>query len=387
MKILVTETFRHFMPNGKGWLEGINQLGHQGYALQSHINTINQVDEAMDVIVFMGMHTVNIEHITDYKNRFPATKMVAVCYGFEESYLNLKPYIDLWVEHNYQHDLVDGLFKQGDYIFHRGGPFVAKIYKKFSQLNKLLSVPFANANKWNPADIWVSKKGFDLEGLDDCQTIDCLNRYILNALKDRTLVGISLKKTENRIRQTNFNVGEKRPPMKWNGYRVAAKGKGIFGSKDVYVYGKGEDEVEMQVRSFDDLSGYQGEIIGKKAKYGKIAHGPINVVLSDLNLPTLPPQQTIVAKARNKDKVLIKELYKMFKKYDEPGVSEENFIKIVTSKDTKSDWLFSKYLGVKLIDILMSATPSTKRDGFVQGAIGYALSNSKNSSAFIKISE
>jgi hypothetical protein len=315
---------------------------------------------------------------------------VKALYDVDETEKNMISQTDeLWLNH-YERTakfLVDGLFKQGDYIFHRGGPFVAKIYKKFSQLNKLLSVPFANANKWNPADIWVSKKGFDLEGLDDCQTIDCLNRYILNALKDRTLVGISLKKTENRIRQTNFNVGEKRPPMKWNGYRVAAKGKGIFGSKDVYVYGKGEDEVEMQVRSFDDLSGYQGEIIGKKAKYGKIAHGPINVVLSDLNLPTLPPQQTIVAKARNKDKVLIKELYKMFKKYDEPGVSEENFIKIVTSKDTKSDWLFSKYLGVKLIDILMSATPSTKRDGFVQGAIGYALSNSKNSSAFIKISE
>jgi hypothetical protein len=48
--------------------------------------------------------------------------------------------------------------------------------------------------------------------------------------------------------------------------------------------------------------------------------------------------------------------------------------------------LFSKYLGVKLIDILMSA-PTAKKDAFVQGAIGYALSNSKNSSAFIKISE
>jgi hypothetical protein len=112
MKILVTETFLHPMANGKGWLEGINQLGHEGYALQSQLYTLNQVDEQMDVIVFMGMHTVNLEHITDYKNRFPTTKMVAVCYGFEESYLNLAPYIDLWVEHNYKHDLVDHMFQQ-----------------------------------------------------------------------------------------------------------------------------------------------------------------------------------------------------------------------------------------------------------------------------------
>ena len=112
MKILVTETFRHFLPNGKGWLEGIDQLGHEGYALQSDRYTINQIDEAMDVIVFMGMHTVNIEHIADYKNRFPTTKMVVVCYGFDEKYLDLKPYIDLWVEHNYKHDLVDVMFEQ-----------------------------------------------------------------------------------------------------------------------------------------------------------------------------------------------------------------------------------------------------------------------------------
>ena len=114
MKILVTETFLHPMPNGRGWLEGINQLGHEGYGLQSHLHTINQIDEAMDVIVFMGMHTVNLEHIVEYKDRFPDTKMVAVCYGFEESYLSLKPYIDLWIQHNYKHDVVQQVFEENE---------------------------------------------------------------------------------------------------------------------------------------------------------------------------------------------------------------------------------------------------------------------------------
>ena len=105
-----------------------------------------------------------------------------------------------------------------------------------------------------------------------------------------------------------------------------------------------------------------------------------------MKLSRLPAQQEIVTKARNKDKALIKELYEMFSKYDNPGVTLDNFIATVQSKDTKADWLFSKYLGVKLIDTLMSTT-EVKRDSFVQGAIGYALSNSKNSSAFIKISD
>ena len=75
----------------------------------------------------------------------------------------------------------------------------------------------------------------------------------------------------------------------------------------------------------------------------------------------------------------------MFKKYNTPGLSEENFIITVKSKAIKSDYLFSKFLGVKLIDILMS-TSATQRNSFVQSALGYALSNTKNSAPFIKVS-
>jgi hypothetical protein len=294
----------------------------------------------------------------------------------------------LWLDH-YERTaefLVNGMFKQGDWIFHRGSDLVDAINKKFSELNKKMEVPFANINKWSPADIWASRKGFKFDA-DDCKTLDCFNSYLLNQLKDRKLVGISLKKTVNTIHQENFNVGEKRTPMKFEGYRIKAeRGEStILSSKDVYILGKGEDEVTMQVRSFDDLSGYQGELIGKIAKYGKIAHGPINMILGDLKLEKLPDQQIIVTKARAKDEKLIKELYTTFKKYAEPGMTQENFITTVKSTSTKADYLFSKYLGVKLVDIVMSASPKN-RDAFVQAAVGYGLSNTKNSAPFIKIS-
>lgn len=282
--------------------------------------------------------------------------------------------------------LVDGLFKNDEYIFHRGSDLVDAINKKFSEVNKKMEVPFSNINKWSPADIWVVKKNFKLD-LTNINNIDDLNRYLTNELKERNLIGISLKKTMNSIHQTNYNVGESRPPMKWNGYRIksAKKDSTIFSSKDVYILGSGEDDIEMQVRSFDDLSGYQGELIGKNAKYGKIAHGPINLILKDLRLTPLPNQQEIVTKARMKDKNLIKELYSMFSKYADPGVTEENFITTVSSSEIKADWLFSKYLGVKLIDTLLSSSTSNRNE-FVQGALGYALSNTKNSAPFIKIS-
>jgi hypothetical protein len=282
--------------------------------------------------------------------------------------------------------LVNGLFKSDDYIFHRGSELVDMINKKFAELNKKMEIPFANINKWSPADIWVIRKDFEFD-ISECQTLDCLNRNLLNALKDRNLIGISLKKTMNSIHQTNYNVGEKRAPMVWNGFRVKAEKKdsNILSSKDVYVYGKGEDEIEMQLRSFAELSGWQGELIGSVAKYGKIAYGPINLILKDLSLSELPNQQSIIGLARSKDEKLIKELYETFSKYAEPGMSKESFISACQSKETSSDKIYSKYLGVKLIDILMSTTEEN-RNSFVQGSLGYALSNTKNSAPFIKVS-
>jgi hypothetical protein len=296
---------------------------------------------------------------------------------------------DLWLKH-YERTaefLVKGLFKNGDYIFHRGSDLVEMINKKFSELNKKMEVPFSNINKWSPADIWVIKKGFKLD-ISECQTIDCLNRDLLNALKDRKLIGISLKKSLNSVHQTNFNVGEKREAMQWNGFRLKAakQGSNIMSSKDVYILGKGEDDIEMQLRTFDDLSGWQGELIGKVAKYGKISLGPINMILKDLSLDSITSNNTMLVQfMRDKNQKYIEELYDTFSKYADPGMTRENFIVTVSSKETKADYLYSKYMGVKLIDILMKTT-SKNRNSFTQGVVGYALSNTKNSAPFIKVS-
>lgn len=112
MKVVITETFLHHLPSGAGWIEGIEALGHTCYGLQSHLYNINDIDEQVDVIVFMGMHTFHFEDVVKFKDRWPNTKLVVVCFGFSEEYLKLKPYIDLWVEHTYKHDLADKLFLQ-----------------------------------------------------------------------------------------------------------------------------------------------------------------------------------------------------------------------------------------------------------------------------------
>ena len=293
---------------------------------------------------------------------------------------------DLWLKHYERcaEFLIKNYFKTGKYVFHRGSDFVNAINAKFSELNKQMEIPFANINKWSPADIWVVKEGFELP-YAKIKTLDEFNRVLLNELKKKNIYGISLKKTLNTAHKTNFNMGEKRPPMLFNGYRIVAPKGNIMSSKDVYVYAKGEDDISMQIRSFDDLSGYQGELIGTVAKYGKIAHGPMNMVLKDLKLEAIPNQQDVIRRAKAKDKKLIKELYQTFEKYGEPGMSESQFVTTALSSATKADYIYSKYLGVKIIDILMKTTKQ-KRNDFVQGAVGYALSNTKHSAPFIKIS-
>ena len=321
--------------------------------------------------------------VTNYKN----VKSLYCVNEVDTAMINQKD--PEWLNHYEQVSkfLVGSLFNIGEYEFHRGSGKVDTIYNVFKKLNKLLDVPFNDQNKWNPGDIWVFKKGFDLPGIEKCQTIDCLNSYVLNALIDRNMIAISLKLIESTTpRQKNFNVGEKRPPSIWNGYRVAATGKNIFGSKDVYIYAKGEDEINMQFRSFDNLSGWQGELIGTTAKYGKGAYGTVNRNLEDLKLETLPAQQDIIQKAKAKDIPTLIELYTMFKKHSAPGMTLTDFLAACKKPDIKPDWIYSKYLGVKMIDILMDTTTTqAKRNTFTQGMVGYALSNSKCSSAFIKI--
>lgn len=324
---------------------------------------------------------------SQYQTVIQNVKNVKSLYDVDENDSNMISQSDqVWINHYNRtaEYIVNKIKPRGSsYTYHRGSILVDRINKKFSECNKKMESPFSNINKWTPADIWMVKDTFKLD-LSEIHSIDDFNRYLLNNFNNKNLIGISLKKTLKTVSRKDYNVGETRPLMKFKGQRIMAPRGNIFSSKDIYIYAIGEDEISMQVRSFDDLSGYQGELIGKTAKYGKIALGPINMVLGDLGLEKLPLQPSVAIKARQKNSNLLKELYDTFSKYGEPGMSFKNFIAYIENNNVKSDWIFSKYLGVKLIDIIMSTTQK-KRNDFVQGTLAYALSNSKNSAPFIKL--
>ena len=52
MKIIVYETFQHVVPTGEGWASGLEALGHIVYRLPSHLYSLCEVDEKIDVESF-----------------------------------------------------------------------------------------------------------------------------------------------------------------------------------------------------------------------------------------------------------------------------------------------------------------------------------------------
>jgi hypothetical protein len=107
----VIESFTHYIPTGLGWIEGLDQLGHNVYAIPTtHYDYSTMSLEDIDWTIFMG--TPDLQKLSQFKQLNPDTKVIIVCFGWDNIYLDLKNYVDVWVEHTYKHDLVDAKFEE-----------------------------------------------------------------------------------------------------------------------------------------------------------------------------------------------------------------------------------------------------------------------------------
>ena len=91
----VIESFTHYIPTGLGWIEGLDQLGHNVYAIptsQYDYSTMNLED--IDWTIFMG--TPDLQKLSQFKQLNPDTKVIVVCFGWNDIYLDLRKYVDTW---------------------------------------------------------------------------------------------------------------------------------------------------------------------------------------------------------------------------------------------------------------------------------------------------
>lgn len=277
---------------------------------------------------------------------------------------------------------VPGAKSGKNFIFYRGGKLVDSIYNEWRNHKKGSGI--TGDDKWNPADIWMIKKGFKFK--TGWKTLTEYNRYVYDEFAHTNMIGISLKKIgpKDMPHSKIFNNGK---PLvaQYTGVKL---GMTMTDSKDIYIQYKAEGNPgEVQLRNFSSRpvpSSWQGEIKGKAAAGGKIGGGIIFEGAIDIgvqrNKLTLP-QQTPIEKPSEAD---FKKFAMMFKELS--GSKEKLDVLIVLAKAghrKDKTWWMSKYIG---IDLVYTVLKEKKMDNLCAYIFQYASSATKNSSIFIKYS-
>ena len=259
--------------------------------------------------------------------------------------------------------------KKKTYSWHRGSTWVDALENKFKQLNRTERL-FKNLNKWSPADIYAVAKGAEYKyNILDAESIAEMNNELLKAFIARDIIGISLKKIGKRPRLMQVNIGR---PFQSPEFTSASYGKrDYFKAKDGYLLGKG---IQMQFRTFPT---FQCEIIGKKAKHGKVSYGGISDAMQDAVGRPLTDKKTLETLYKKDPDSFLKQYYQMYSKIS-GAVDEDAFRKALSGKSV--DWLMSKYMVTELF---------TAIEGKEQDVLTYlfriAKSQTKASAPHLKI--
>lgn len=287
------------------------------------------------------------------------------------------------------------------YTFHRGSRLVKQIEETFSICDKLYpgGKNFSDVNKWTPADIWIVSNDFvakELSKLTACRSLECLNQMIEEYFDSRDLIGISLKKIETG--NGNWSVkNHKDLPKDVSGVYYRGM-EGTFESIDFYVKWGPNAEDKIQFRdSSGKAASWQGEIKGLSAAQGRIGGGIVdgyiqklfkgknlgvktgNVSIKNKTNPNnsnstqrIEVSQTIFDTAKNSKS---NGLFKDFK--DDPQTLAD------ISRKSHS-WRYSKYINLKLIEILNSLSTEQKNE-LVRAWYFYAASQSELSAVYAKV--
>ena len=317
----------------------------------------------------------------------------------------------------------------GQYIFHRGSQFVQNINQTFSYLNKLAKPkPFANVNKWSPADIWCQRKGFNPD-LSKYGSIGEFNNDLKEMYDKGNLVGVSLKKvTTEKVPVSQHNTtGFIRRPVRFVGFTMAAKS--FWESIDAYVNmapSGSKNILSMQLRTFGDFQ-WQANVKGLAAAGGKIGGGVIlNTIASEftgfkIDLSKIKRDTAFVTDKNLSIKVNTPFLTEFFELYQ--GLMKSRYYNKGTDKKSRAplikdyktfekqfkqnllgiggktkyrtpasqhNWLYSKYISLKVVQTLLGnngadiKNDQSRGNKAIDGMLGYAMSESKESAAYIK---
>lgn len=304
------------------------------------------------------------------------SKPVRDCFDVDEKLENvLSKLPDEWVKSSMM--VAEKLKKQfpaqgKNYIHHRGSTWVDTLENHWKDLNNEAGKPFANLNKWSPADIWmVSTAGARID-ITKTKTLVELNNLLIKQLKSKDIIGVSLKKVVGTAKYKELNINKNRPVFKFE--KTSTGLRGFFDSGDGYMFFDGG---KAQFRTFG--STWQGELKGKNANMGKMSGGPIKTLIENISGKNFIAQ-------KNLDNRTDDEMEMFYKWYtacpDTPKMSKFDFFKKVAEKD--QNWYVSKIMTTQLIS-MVEALSDKDKDRFSSGMVNYAGSESELSGPYVKV--
>ena len=290
-----------------------------------------------------------------------------------ESMLNDLP--DVWISSCTlgANKLWDTFGGKGKFVFHRGSKTVDRIENNFKRIKKLEGVRM-DLNKWSPADIYIVSDKFDITCLDEEKTILGLNQCMQERIENNTLIGVSLKKIMGTAKIDLKNVfRDMKTTKEYAGYTYSDT------SMDGYINISGGTKI--QFRSFggpSSLTGWQGEVKGTQANQGKISLGPVNMILKNHGISTIPTNAA--RRVKDRDQKVYDEILEGYKKYSNAGKEK---VRDTVMRATDA-WLYSKLQVTQLLD-RVEGIRGDKRNQVIEDLYLYASSQSKYSAAYYKL--
>lgn len=308
-----------------------------------------------------------------------------------------------------------------NYNFYRGVSIVGTIEEAFKPVNKNhLNAdgkkvrPFANLNKWSPADIWMvekSKESTFKQEIPKKTTFITFNEFFREKIVSEELIGISLKglnpKKDTNISPWNFSTHVKVDRTLRSGTNAAGvkstspckncitKEQGadkLFGSIDCYLWGS--NNMEIQFRATDTAGKtWQGEVLeGVEAKHGKIGGGVFDRFMKEIFTESFfkhigfTSVSDVATKSKNADGIeLAREIHKMVKKGGTmEHCSDLDDVPIDDILAMKPKWIFSKFLGLKMGEKIIQERDKGSKE-FMTLIFRYATSQSELSGPFYKV--
>ncbi len=296
---------------------------------------------------------------------------------------------------------------KGGVYFHRGSPFMDKVYKAKTachNIDKKSDDPQApgsfSHDKWNPGDIWASTHSPNSDPLADfTSSWGELNAKVFEMANNGELLGISLKKvgaTAPSAKFAEFNSPKQQAKRKgyvYNGFTYGKTGD-FFSSQDIYLHTQSMGDV--QFRTFGGETSWQGEIKGGSAAGGKIGGGNVSFYCKQVFgkgiYGAYDDEKSLLAWAKNNQDngKYAARLWELYKKYNsksapnKPEMKESDFYAALADKDFK--FKNSKLICMEFLDVLLgSNSTKAKRDEFTTKFFRYAQSDVDQSSYFVKL--